>query len=445
MIGLEQESTVASRGRRGTSTAGLEPLNERERAWAVSVGRRIRAEFTALLSALPVPERTAAGLERALGVNRAVAHRLLSALATADDLALLTRLPGVEGLRKTTAAARRKLGDSVKSSVTGAEAALSEFQDLIRRTSGSHAKLVTRLRAPSGAETADAADAPPGRRENVRRAMFESVRALCGRSVRSRTSLSIIRPRIDNPGEAEYVHARAFVGYRATPGGLPLVLSSWVTDADESPKLDVNFRDLANVPIEGREVTGLLATFCTNPLPLVASRDTSGRLVQIVDRSGIEPDVAMDAVMAYRLPSVGPIPARLDPPMFLEAVNVTSPTEHMIADFYFHRSMIAGATPSLNLYLGRGTGGCDLIDRWHEQISGAPVLGLLGPGISNAHAAAWGRHAELTRHVFAELGWNPGEFIGFRCEERWPLWQCDYVMSLDYRAADPTARPMPHG
>jgi hypothetical protein len=226
---------------------------------------------------------------------------------------------------------------------------------------------------------------------------------------------------------------------------LPLVLASWVTTVDNTsgrmPGMD--YCSLDGTPLEGREATGLLENFCSSPLPIVASRDTTGRLMQVLDQSQAEPGASMDAVLAYRLPHVSKLPSLEDPPIYLEAVNMTVPAEHLVSDLYVHRSLTAGCTPSLNLYLGRGTGGCDLIDRWHEQIDGAPVLGLLGPGIKNAHAAAWERHAELTRHVFSQLGWDPNEFVGYRCEERWPLWNCDYVMALDYRPIPPTPEAQP--
>lgn len=437
MVGIQQNPASLRPSRVAAPRVAIveAALTDDESAWARQVGRRLRAEFSALVAALPAHERTASGVERMLGTHRAVNHRLLSALATPDDLEVLMRIPGVEGLRKMTTAAKRRLSPKTRSILTGADSALAEFQELIGRTAGSHAKLIARLRVTRDglARSTEPDTTPPGRREGSRRAMHEVVRTLCGRSVRARTSISIIAPRRENPLEAEYVHTRAFIGYRATAGALPLVLGSWITNEDESRKLDVDYRDLSNTPIEGAAVTGTLRDFCSSPLPLVATRDTSGRLVQIVDRTNISPEVSMDAVMAYRLPSVGPVPSRLDPPIFLEAVNVSSPSEHLVADFYFHRSLLAGGTPALNLYLGRGTGGCDLIDRWYEQISGGPVLGLLGSGIANAHTNVWSRHAELTRHVFSELAWNPLNFVGFRCEEHWPLWNCDYVMSIDYR------------
>lgn len=346
---------------------------------------------------------------------------------------MLTRVPGVEGLRMCVASARQKLGAPLESVLVGAESAIDDFQALIRTGGGSHARLVARIRATADGLTNKKVVTPPGRREDVRRAMHDVVQALSGRSAVARMSVSIIRPCKDDPTKHEYVHARAYIGYVAASGGLPLVVASWVTGSGaQSPGVD--YQNLEGVPLDEREFTGLLEDFCTMPVPIVTSRDTTGKLVQVMDQARAKPGEAMDAVIAYRLPRVAPLPSLDDPPIYLEVTTMTVPAQRMVSDLYVHRSMAVGCTPSVSLYLGRGSGGCDLIDRWHEQIDGSPVLGLLGNGLKNAHSSGWERHAELTRHVFAKLGWDPQEYVGYRCDETWPLWNCDYVVALDYRA-----------
>jgi hypothetical protein len=415
-----------------------ERLDERERAWAGNVGRRLRAEFGALVNALPAHERNGPGLERLLGTNRAGAYRLLSALAATDELEVLTRIPGIEGLRKCIASARRKLDGEVETLLAGAEAAINDFNELIRAAGGSHTRLVARIHATTSDLLARTDPTPPGRRDDVRRAMHDVIRVLSGRVVASRMSVSIVKPSA-NPKQLEYAHARAYIGYRPDAGGLPLVLASWVSQPDNTtgPIATFRFQNLRGQHIEGRDSSGLIAEFSSLPLPVVTARDTAGRLMQFIDCAGAAPESPIDAALGYRLDNVGPPPSEEDPPIFLEALNISVPAENLVADLYVHRSLMHGATPSLNLYLGKSNGGCDLIDRWHEQIHGAPILGLLGPGIANAHAAAWTRHAEFTRHAFSQTGWDPAEFVGFRCEERWPLWNCDYVFALDYRVSPP--------
>jgi hypothetical protein len=51
------------------------------------------------------------------------------------------------------------------------------------------------------------------------------------------------------------------------------------------------------------------------------------------------------------------------------------------------------------------------------------------------------KFAGLAGHLFSQSRWDVGEFIGYRCEERWPLWNCDYVMALEYRPIHDTQLP----
>lgn len=56
---------------------------------------------------------------------------------------------------------------------------------------------------------------------------------------------------------------------------------------------------------------------------------------------------------------------------------------------------------------------------------------MLGPGLRSAATAAWARHAELTARLFTEAGWDPEEFVGFRCETAYPVWRAGYFMSFN--------------
>lgn len=418
-------------------------MSEQEAAWAAKVGRRLRAELTGLISALPAHERTGPGLERVLGINRAVAYRLIAAASEEGDLELLTRAPGVEGIKMFAASSREKIGSPVLGLLAGVEAAIADFQALIRSSGGSHARLIARVRATTDSLSGKKVNTPPGRREDVRRAMHDVIRALSGRKIVARMSVSVVRPNPDMPGQIEYAHARAFVGYQAISGGLPLVLGSWATrPGNDNRSLPVTeYQTLHGTPLNELDGGGLIAEFCTSPLPIVTTRDTTGNLVQVIDQSRSQPGTPIDATTAYRLPTVGPLPVNDNPPIFLEVTSLTVPAERMVADLYVHHSIAGDCTPSVNLYLGRGSGGCDVIDRWHEQIDGAPVVGLLGRGLRNAHSSGWDLHANLSSRVFEILGWNANEFVGFRCDEAWPLWNCDYVMTLDYRKISPAGEP----
>lgn len=81
---------------------------------------------------------------------------------------------------------------------------------------------------------------------------------------------------------------------------------------------------------------------------------------------------------------------------------------------------------------------CDIIDRWYDQIAVSPVLKLFGAGLANSATSSEPRLAELTDYVFDRLSWESKDFVGYRCEEEFPLWGCDYVMAFDYRREWPS-------
>ena len=70
-------------------------------------------------------------------------------------------------------------------------------------------------------------------------------------------------------------------------------------------------------------------------------------------------------------------------------------------------------------------------ERWTIRLPHQPKLQLLGRGLSAAASDLYPRHAELSRSFFDHIGWNAAEFIGFRCELRFPIWRAGYCMSFE--------------
>ncbi|HLO39912.1 MAG TPA: hypothetical protein VK176_02740 [Phycisphaerales bacterium] len=414
------------------------PLTDDERSLAAQVGRRLRSELGALILQLPPTFQTASGLEKVLGIHRAVSHRFFTAVrGTEDDLALLARLPGVEGLRQCLAAAREKLSSAPATVIASAEAAIESYAGLIAALGGSQARLISRLQAVSGSGGNGGNGVPRGRREDLRQTLFETISELYGFRIACRSRVTILRENPDRPKELEYVHARVAVGYRS-PGlvKMPLVQPVWFTSMvgfDGKP-VEVRYCSLDNVPFTAAPAEGLLEEFCTKPLPLLTANDIDGRLVQVIDPRGVAEENngngSFDVAIAYRISTLGILPSLQRPPIHDEVILIREPVERMVADVYLHRSLMRGCTPSLSVLMGRGGG--SIPDRWYDRVEGAPLLSLLGRGLTNVHSATWSRHGEFIGHVFERLGWDPYDFVGFRCDESYPIWGAEYVMSFDY-------------
>jgi hypothetical protein len=60
---------------------------------------------------------------------------------------------------------------------------------------------------------------------------------------------------------------------------------------------------------------------------------------------------------------------------------------------------------------------------------------ILGPGTASAASEAWDRQRQLTESVFELGGWNPAEFVGYRCDVPEPMWGVTYYMIFDFKSS----------
>ena len=57
---------------------------------------------------------------------------------------------------------------------------------------------------------------------------------------------------------------------------------------------------------------------------------------------------------------------------------------------------------------------------------------VLGAGLEHAGSDAYARHAEVAAEMFASVGWNAAEFVGYRCDVAYPIWRAAYCMLFDF-------------
>lgn len=430
----------------GRSRDATLPFSETEAARAEQVSRRLAGELRTLINGLPRGTATSAGLSRLLSMNRTIAHRILAAAedgVSHPPLHALLVAPGVEALRQFVDRAGNLETPPPAESLVAARAAVEAFSELIRAYSGSHARLIARIEAsrpePAGSSL------PAGRDPESRRTLFETVRDLSGRMITTRTSISIVRPIPGDPDNVEYVFVTARIGQRARPDALPHIALSalYHKDAASRDPGPTEHRSLDNRPLEPG--LPLLEEFTGRPRPIVTTLDNGKRLLHHIEGPLLGQGPAgwagePDLVMAHRVPLMGASPLRQDPAVYSEVHSVVGAVERNVMDVYLHRSLAGQAVPSMGVYFGHRVVNCDLTDRWFDLLKGVPILELLGPGISAAATDAYPRHPALTQHVFERLaasgpGWSPDDFVGFRSDEKYPLWGCDYVMSFDFRRA----------
>lgn len=408
----------------------VRPLSLAEVGEAERVASRVHAEFRRLISRLPEHAQHASGMSRHLGVLRATCQRVVQSIQDpTPTVQLLTTLPGIEGLGQFLEGARRAGADPAD--VDLAQSAMEAFERLITTTGGSLTKLVERLQAGGLARTGSA-DASGVATPEQREALFHAAVGVTGRCCDVALSIYAFRPSQDEPNVLERALAKGVIGGAVVPGGMPMVLSSGDTLKDEDEVRNITL--LNNEAASGRTPEALLRPFSTDPLPTVTARGKGGKLFQIIDpqiAAGEAPE-QFDVVTAVRgrHPLVDPETGRPS----LDAVwsLVTCPTARLILDVYLHASMERQFRPAIDGLLWTPDLNIPEEQKWVMRVPSQPKLQLLGRGIGNAASDFYPRHAELTRYFYDHIGWNPEDFLGFRCEVLFPVWRAGYCMGMEY-------------
>jgi hypothetical protein len=232
--------------------------------------------------------------------------------------------------------------------------------------------------------------------------------------------------------------AKGIIGSILTPGGLPMVLSSGDTVQGEEEARQVTL--LKGEAARGRTPEAILKPFTTDPLPMVTSRGRGGTLFQVIDPKSADAR-PIDVVTALRARHPVMDPATGRPTLDAVWSLVNCPSRRLVLDVYLHADMERLYRPSVEALLWTASLDIGEDQKWVMRLPAQPRLQLLGRGIGNAASPLWPRHAELTRYFFEHIGWDEGDFIGFRCEVEYPVWRAGYCMGFEYLDRTPPPEP----
>ncbi len=412
----------------GTS---IRALNEAEASAAAQISRRLHAEIGGVVALLPPQERGASAMARGLGIDRATCQRIVSALAAPEaGPGTLVRLPGVLGLRQFLES-MGKLGVLGAEQRESALAAVRRFEEFLDEVAGSQRRLRERLNAGEVAREGSWGASVGGDDPAVRAALAEAAARATGRWTETTLTLRIVRALPGDPRQTEEASIRGLIGHTARAQAVPLVLGHATSHAEGGLGESV-YATLDRKPASGSTPSSLMPEFCTSPLPGVVSRNAGSRIVHMIDASPGAVARAMDIVIANREVKPEAHPATLRPAVGELWTLMTFPSRHLVFDAYLHRDLARKCLPSLETHLWNPDVGRQGATRWSTRFPGGPALRLLGPGLGGAGTSAYPRMGELTARLFAQMGWEPGEFVGYRCEVDFPLWRAGYCMVFDF-------------
>ncbi len=398
---------------------------------AAALADRLCGELRAVRALLPVQEQGASAMARGLAIDRATCQRIVAAISRrATGPESLLQFPGVAGMRHFVAAvARRPEAARDRGVIAAVGAAIDRYEAFLREVGGSQRRLRERIESahPLGARARGPDDVV------AREALFRAAVGLTGRWSEVSAMCHVIRPVPGQPELTESARVRALIGHTAGERALPLEVAetAGLRSTDSGPA----FLTLDKAPEIGSTPNSLIEGFCSRPLPRITSHSWGASTVQVVDLPDDHRRAPADIVVGHRAGANARHPATLNPPVgeICAIQNVAS--RHLIFDTFLHREIARGCFPSLEVHQWMPGVGRHDNARWSTRFPGGPRMELLGQGLGSIATPRYSRYAELVAYLFDKLGWNPAEFVGFRCETSYPIWRAGYCMIFDF---DPT-------
>ena len=388
----------------------------------------VQRDLRALLGSLPIEAQNASGLSRRLEIERTTCQRTVSAanLPTAG-LELAAQLPGTEGLRAIVAAARRvwRSNADCASAATTLAATIDQYADVVQRTAGSRARLLARIEATMTPARGAEIDANAHAEQ-----LFDAAAALTGRHSQTWLAVHIYEP-TERRDRITQTRAHGLIRHCARADAVPLTFHVFATapagaepgdDADSLGRFEPLLAAVDDQPAE------LLRAFSTWPPPFVRTRQPNEFLVQTVDAA--TPDRACDLLFGLRGSMVHPASA----PPYLEEVwaLINFPVRWLLLDVFLHREIARQCIPGLDVHLWRPDFAQTIGERWQTRFSASPRLEVLGAALQQAESPAYARQAELLEFLFAQRGLDANEYVGFRCQVRYPMWRTGYRVTFDF-------------
>lgn len=405
------------------------PLAPAERDAVERALGSLRSEFRALVGSLPVEGQTASGMARLLGIERTTCQRVVSAITSSDaGLALVSQLPGSRGLRMLIdATSSLPEGTAPDASVlSGCRAAVSAYDELIRRLAGSQTRLIKRVERTLPGEAGG--DGGPGHDEQARATLFDAAEQLTGRSSDLWLAMHLFSPDPTHPDLVLDTRAHGLVGHRAAPDAVPLTIHIFGDDLrdEDSPEPRAGrFR-----PLRRGQRDGVLTEFSTEPVPIVRSKAPGEAVVQTIETSGGARSEPIDLI--FGLAGAIDHPAKREHRVEEIWALVNFPVRRLLFDVFLHRDLARACIPALDNHLWRPDFASQTGERWQTRFSRSPQLTVLPAGLGHARTDAYTRYAELARTLFEARGADPADYVGYRCDVTYPVWRTGYRLSLDF-------------
>lgn len=379
----------------------------------------MRTELHALLEQAPPECTPVSSLSRWLDVNRSVCHRAVAASKREGDASnVLRELPGVEGLDQFVQGfLKRGIDPAI---VQRCVNAVDDYKRLIGRFGGSQSKLIRVIDTLQHAEAQGAFEDQGSETMLHRQRWHDLAVQFTGLASEAFLAIYAIRMISDEPRQFDFVGMSGNLGVTRHQRHIPLVM---VRRYFQPPSKE-DYHTLNGQKSDAGRL--LIPEFSTSPLPQIVTRQYPTHLVQLIDPSQDAAD-PLDVIIAQRMTAAEPKERRKDGHKFTLLPRI--PTKRLILDIHLHDSVPRGTRIGARQYFaGSMSLAGNPAERWFDRLDDLPPPRVLGRNLENTSCAGSPRHAEMSRWIFDQLGWNATEFTGYRLEVRLPLWSVEHMM-----------------
>jgi hypothetical protein len=382
------------------------------------IGRSLREAVRSVLNAVPGEPRRPLDLARALGLNKDLASRILSAVQKRDDLAVTHFIPGPAPLREFFRAAIAHSVD--KTLVRAAEDVVREFDTLIRTEAGDRAALDAVISAwlPEARERFET---------GAKQAMFRGSASIKGVMAETALTTILAHPSADpNDFACDGVAVCSLIGLRRLRPEAVVQITDVAHAKTTSLRRDSRAVDQLGGP--------LLEQFCTQPLPEIRLSEQGDRVHYLLGDHAVGLRAAVDITIAQvfhgmlrRFQRPGEHRKRFT------YANVEQPAKTLYFDMLLHEDIWPGQEPELRIYDTTTNGVADPNDpgRDVDLLDVSESIQPLGQGLARFRISGVPNYTELLEFVCQGMGWNGAAFRAYRCRIQYPFYGSQVCMLFD--------------
>ena len=382
----------------------------------------VRGALTELLVSVRADATKPQEIARRFRINKNLAWKISKVVTVTDPHAVVANLPGPTGMNTVLTAFAS--GGAPGWSVDAARNAVDRFDRMVEVHVGDRStlELVLSSKAPH--------KVPQEHLHQTRRMAFQGNSCIWGIQARVRLASFFIAPNADDPEMLDTASLGGLIDVRRLRGdaSVPLMMR-FVYNDDGTVRQSSGVRPIDPAPDAGALM--LMPEVCSSPLPAFVPISGNGYTrYQLapgpIGNGGLNTWIHGESIRGF-----APIWADEHNTVGEHAVPVQMPVEWLLADLQVHRSLGWAMSPRAVQFSQVASGPAPGADASWDRLPMAESIEAIGHGPPVVATPLAPRLPEMVARVYERMGWDAGDFHGFRLVVRYPAMPTSVVIQHD--------------